>query len=178
MAAPVFLQREVAELLRVRKDLDYEAWHTRRSGRSGSQRCAVMTGVIAPGEIGNSEIEVSFELEVHRHHATGSHNILLKAKVPPRPMEGLVRYDLHDGAHENPKWCRPPEIIQPQTPHRHVYSERGERERDTWDCCAEILDIENPSGEKLLSAFLDDLNIHFTDNNSPNDLFEWMNRAD
>ncbi|GEM_PF-3528994 len=172
MAAPIFTQHEADHLITVKKNAILDAWSEKTTDRQNSIESAVLEGE------SDEATPVPVRVIFHRKLDVGSTNITLEAMLPGRPMAALCRYDIHDSPHLNKKqWMRPPDLIPPSAPHRHIYSERSEREIGVWDARAELLDPKRCSSrERLLGAFLSDMRFHFTDNESQQELFEWINQ--
>jgi hypothetical protein len=171
MTAPIFTQQEADRLFAIRKIAVHDAWTERRRNRENSERSVVLAG--ETDEANPVPLSVVF----HRDAGIGSTNICLEARLPGRPWEGVCRYDIHDLPHRNTlAWMHPPDMIESGMPHRHRYSERAEREIGVWHARAELLDADRCSTpEKLLGAFLVDLNFHFTDTQTHQALFDWVN---
>ena len=171
MAAPIFTQQEANGLIRSQKVAVHEAWTTKQQDRQNSIHSVVLEGET------DDESSIPLRISFYQNQAIGSTNIILEAKMTGRPWEGICRYDIHDSPHKNLcGWMHPPEYIEPGIPHRHIYSERAERELGSWHARAEILDsTECSSPERLLGTFMRDMKFHFTDKQSHQSLFSWIN---
>lgn len=177
MAAPIYSQEEADALIKMRKRIDPEAWKDRTKARPFP---FVTSDEVSARPETDDEGRIAFKIEIGVNEQSDSIAILLKGRIDRRPMEGLCRYDIQDGLHENPPWFPPP-IINPGQVHRHDYSERSVQEFDRWDKCALPLDLSGEgSPEQLRSRlwrrFLDDLGIRFCDTETIFDISEALKK--
>jgi hypothetical protein len=187
MGAPVFTQQEVAMLMALPK----------RTALPESMSGAEIAAIGAPAGIhkslrpGTSQrkrtikvepedatLPVEFVLEVTENPHTDEFSLTLHAKYLARPSYPLCRFDIQDGSHANPEWFPPPHVAS-GVPHVHVYSERGEKERDSWDCCAEPLSFgaarklsKEQERDRLKGILWKRCKIRFIDRDSVQSLFD------
>lgn len=171
MAAPIFTQHEADGLIKAKKSAIHEAWITKQQDRQNSIHSVVLEGET------DDEFSIPLKISFYHNRAIGSTNILLEARMAGRPWEGICRYDIHDSPHKNLReWMHPPDFIGAGVPHRHLYSERADRELGSWHARAEILDSTACSSpERLLGTFMKDMKFSFTDPQSHQSLFNWIN---
>lgn len=172
MAAPLFNETEIIRLLSMGKHVRYDDWHTKWSGRAGTQGNARVRAFPAPGEAGDYE----FTIERHEEPARDELSLRLYVKAPGREHI-LCRYDIQVGKHNNPKWYSPAAIGR-RAAHRHVYNPEAVR-RGTpkdWDICADLVDM--PAGgtpqsvlQRLTQVFLSELNVSIQDQSAQQHLF-------
>jgi len=155
-------------MLEMGKFVDWNAWEEKQPGR------ALIEGSVAIKATSESP-EFEFMIEVYGERDLGACHVLLKGRITPRPFEGLARYDIQDTVHENPDWSGGA-LIEPQIPHRHFYNERALRSEDNWGAIAEPLTLKKNSPNVLLGTFLKDLNISFSDSQTHNSMFDWVNK--
>jgi len=155
-------------MLSIAKVVELNAWETRRQGRQGSERARVVSAMSVDRD------DVEFAIEIHRTPGVEACSITLKGKIHPRPFQAICRYDVHDTDHQNPRGSMP-ETVESGAPHRHLYREEHDRKRNKWDVFAEpIRDASATSAERLLGAFVCDMNIRFQDQRTNTELFGFM----
>ena len=169
MAAPIYTQKEVDDLLAMPKVVQWDS-RGRRGWDTHRERESITIQVIVEGDE-----DIRFSIEAFRNTELGEFSLILKGQIGARPLEGLCRYDIHDGPHRNHKDFWPPDEIADGKPHVHKYREKAIRQGLTWHSYAEILPDDCASVNDLTSRFLKDCNIKFQDKEPHQDLFGFMN---
>jgi hypothetical protein len=150
VSAPIFSGEEISRLMQVRKHVEHEAKSKGLRNREGKFR----KYKAASDDLPNVEFYVEFERTIAGCHCT------LSVKMnDARPEQAIVRYDIQMPAHENPDSS----IMQPKTPHRHIYTPEMVVKFGSWDRIAEAVVLSKDACENLWSKFLVDLQIHFSD---------------
>lgn len=185
MAAPLYTQDEVEWALGVRKVASLsEVTRSDESGnqlpekrfrrsRSGSPHFEKRTTILACPD----EPRARFEMEEARNSLANEIWITLHLKLGSKPSSPMCRYDIQTGGHRNPDWFSP-SFVPSQVPHRHIYNVRAIEQFARWDKCAEILDLDlvgtsiERDHRSLRGRFVRDLNIHFEDSETANQLFQ------
>lgn len=169
MATSIYTQDEVELMLATPKTMELDAWEGRTTDRKGSPRSVVLS----VEAVDRNDME--FWVEFVKGEWNDSTHVTLKGRIMGRDPRALVRYDLHDGSHDNPSWCGSV-FTGSRVPHRHVYSEESLVNDRLWDACAYPLDDLEDNRLKLVGRFIDDMNIRFVDSNTNTQLFDFMNK--
>lgn len=150
MPAPLFTEDEIRQLIAVKKHVEFEGRQKRLPNREGKPKVYQLSSEELP--------KVGFFVEQERQ-IPGCHFTLSVKMDDARPVQAIVRYDIQPMAHINPDGS----VMQPNVPHRHVYSPEMVSRFGAWDKIAEPVSLKKNMGDSLWPQFLIDLNIHFSD---------------
>ncbi len=165
VAAPLFTDDEIKRFITMRKNVAHEAWQNMGESRAGRQNRTILASA-------DTQPSLRFEIEWDQTDTACSFTLSVHTD-DGRPKQAIVRYDIQDNPHTNPK-DMPPKYIPPGQPHRHIHTERGMREFGNWSKWAEPIQLKRESCDLLRAKFLQDLNIHFTDSQTHGAFFEGM----
>jgi len=149
--APLYNDDEIAKLIGLRKTVTIHAWNHGDPSRDGLGRVVRLNCPEDPKAL--------FQVELHPNPEAETVAILLKVETPGRESQAIVRYDIQDEEHENPRWFMP-RIVTARAPHAHVYNARAVKKGLRWDQCASpLLKLTKNSPERVLTRFMEDMDI-------------------
>jgi hypothetical protein len=141
VAAPIFNQLEVEQLLEMPKHAAHDAWEDRHNGRNEMQARVPVT----PDD---KSAFVQFEVEAYKCPEKNEASFTLIAKSVGRPEQAICRYEIHIGRHKNLRWMSPV-FVGSKIPHKHIYNEKAVRDDWPWDQCAEPLKFKKSLPRKI-----------------------------